>query len=686
MVVGAAIGAQEGVYFLLSRPYTLTAIPAFGPRQELQVLLIPMLVYSLTLGLGGAAWGVLLGLTKPHVSWPGDTPVVRGFYWGWWAFIGLGGYLLLSSKRPIVLQSLLLSPDLLVVGRTLILSLLAGLGTAFFVIRRSRVGMWERTMRVLGAGFSATVASLLLALWTGRLAYAPLAASLGLFVCLELVLFLLLWIALARRPRGGLLLAILLPLTVATGGWIFGKSEGHRAGDTERATGGIRVILITVDALRADHLPAYGYSRISTPAIDHLASQGVLFEHVKSHAPWALPSLCSLFTSLHPSTVGVTSAADRLDDAMVTMAEYTAGAGYVTQAMVTNAWLMQPFNVQQGFDGYLHFEERRLVAYEISNMAWYEAATRLGLARAWPGLARPSAARVTEEAMTWLRDNRERRFFLWVHYMDPHEPYEPPAGFVPRDKEPYLGAFQATSGYLEQTKSRVLTGADVRQLQRLYDGEIQYVDHHLGCLLGAVDSLGLTDSTLVVLVSDHGEEFLEHGDLGHGQTVHEEHLRVPLIIRCPALLPAGVRVPATVRLIDVLPTVLQLLGIEPSRPMQGSNLMDVLAIPGDGRRSCFAEANRSFHPQKALQEGPYKLIVDPLLGQLQVYDLARDSLEQTDLSERMPALVDELSEKLAVVEAENASIAARLPRGIMGGRVVADEFLRTRLRIPGYAR
>jgi hypothetical protein len=231
VVVGAAIGAQEGVYFLLSRPQTLTAIPTFGPRQELQVLLIPMLVYSLALGLGGVAWGVLLGLAKPHLSWPGDTPVVRGFHWGWWAFIGVGGYLLLSSERPIVRQSLLLSPDLFVVGRTLILSLLAGLGTAFLVIRRSRVGMWERTMRVLGAGFSATVASLLLALWTGRLAYAPLAASLGLFVCLELVLFLLLWIALARRPRVGVLLAILLPVTVVTGGWIFGKSEGHRAGD-----------------------------------------------------------------------------------------------------------------------------------------------------------------------------------------------------------------------------------------------------------------------------------------------------------------------------------------------------------------------------------------------------------------------------------------------------------------------
>ncbi len=686
VAVGAAIGAQEGVFYLLNRPQTLIATPTFGARQEIQVLVAPMLVYVVTLAVGGLVWGAVVGLIKPRLFWPGDPASARAFHWGWWAFAGLGSYLVLSLDRPVVLRALLLPPVLFVVGRVLVLSLLAGLGTAFFVIRRSRVGMWGPTVRLLIAAFAASVASLLLALWLGRLAHAPLPASLGLFVCLELLLLLLLWLALSRSRFLGVSLSAVLFLGVLTAGWAWGGPGSAPEGAEGHVTGGLRIILITVDTLRADHLPAYGYRGLTTAALDRLAAEGVTFEQTRAQAPWTLPSFCSLFTSLNPSTIGVQSGADRLDDAAATLAEYLADAGYATQAIVTNAWLMRPFNLHQGFRGYYHFDEREVASYQLSQMAWYRAANRVGLTPAWHGVARTGAGPLTDEAIRWLRANRDRRFFLWLHYMDPHEPYEPPPQFVPASSEPYLGLYQGSSGYLDQTKRRSLSPADIRHFQRLYDGEIQYVDHNVRRLLDALDALRLIDSTLVVFTSDHGEEFLEHGDLGHGRTVYGEQLRVPLILRCPSLLPAGVRVPDRVRLIDVLPTVLDLVNIEPVRPMQGESLLGLVQASGVGSRDCYAEANRSFNQQTSLERGRYKVVSDQLLGHVQVFDLAEDPTEYVDVSRGEPALTAELTEELRTAEMENASVAARLPRSILGGRVVVDEFLRTRLKALGYVR
>jgi arylsulfatase A-like enzyme len=686
VAVGAVIGAQEGIFYLLNRPQTLIATPTFGARQEIQVLLAPILVYAVALAVAGLLWGLVVGLMKPRSFWPGDLASVRAFHWGWWAFAGLGSYLVLSLDRPIVLRALLLPPVLFLVGRVLVLSLLAGLGTAFFVIRRSRVGMWGRTARALVAAFSASISSLLLALWLGRLAHAPLAASVGLFVCLEMLLLLLLWLTLSRRRLVGGAVSALLPLAVLVVGWLWGRPGPAPADSLGHLAGGLRVILITVDTLRADRLPPYGYPGVTTPAVDRLSAEGVTFERARAQAPWTLPSFCSMFTSLNPSTIGVRSGADRLDDAAATMAEYLKDAGYVTQAIVTNAWLMRPFNLHQGFRGYYHFDEREVASYQLSQMAWYRVAVRAGLTPTWQGMARTGAEPITDEAIRWLVSNRDARFFLWLHYMDPHEPYEPPPQYIPVSSEPYLGVYRWNSGYLERTKQRSLTPSDIHQFQRLYDGEIQYVDHNLGRLLEALDFLQLTDSTLVLFTSDHGEEFLEHGDLGHGRTVYGEQLHVPLILRCPSLLPAGTRVPDCVRLIDVLPTVLDLLDIEPVRLLQGESLVSLANAPGAGSRDSYAEANRSFNSQISLERGRYKIISDQLLGGVQVFDLAEDPTEQEDLSRSRPSVTAELSDELRTAEMQNASVSARLPRSILGGRVVVDEFLRTRLKALGYVR
>jgi arylsulfatase A-like enzyme len=327
-----------------------------------------------------------------------------------------------------------------------------------------------------------------------------------------------------------------------------------------------------------------------------------------------------------------------------------------------------------------------VASYQLSQMAWYRAANRLGLAPAWHGVARTGAGPVTDEAIRWLGSNRDRRFFLWLHYMDPHEPYEPPPQFIPASPQPYLGVYQRSSGYLERTKQRTLSPADIRQFERLYDGEIQYIDHNVARLLDALDALQLTDSTLVVFTSDHGEEFLEHGDLGHGRTVYREQLSVPLILRCPLLLPSGMRVPDRVRLIDVLPTVLDLLDIEPVRLLQGESLLGLVQAPGAGSRDCYAEANRSFNSQTSLERGQYKVVSDELLGDVKVFDLADDPQERDDVSTDRPSVAAELAAELRTAQLENASVASRLPRSILGGRVVVDEFLRTRLKALGYVR
>ncbi len=287
------------------------------------------------------------------------------------------------------------------------------------------------------------------------------------------------------------------------------------------------LLLITVDTTRADRLGCYGYERARTPAIDGLASEGVLFEHAYTSSVITLPSHSSIMTGLLPPAHAVRdNGIDRLREDIETLAERLSGAGYRTGAFVCAGVLASAFGLDQGFEQY--DDALSKPAAETDRFA------------------ERNADAVTEAALTWLARSDGRPWFLWIHYFDPHFPYEP--------REPYLTEF-----------------AD-----RPYDGEIAAVDGAIARLLEGRDRAGGPNGTLTILVGDHGEGHGDHGEPTHGVFVFDETARVPLLISGAGLQPEPRRVAEVVRTVDVAPTALDLLGLPPLAPANGVSLRPLL--------------------------------------------------------------------------------------------------------------
>jgi arylsulfatase len=315
------------------------------------------------------------------------------------------------------------------------------------------------------------------------------------------------------------------------------------------------VLVVLVDALRADHLGCYGYPRPTSPTIDSLAARGVVFERAHSQAPWTKPSVASLLTGTYPIQHGVFTGSagdtpghitsDVLADELLTMAEAFKGAGYATAAFVHNAQISSFMGFDQGFDIY---------------------AENLG-----------DAASLTSRFLEWLEAETRRPFFAYLHYLDPHWPYTPPDSLrqlfpVPEGTRQDFNTVNWKIFEREIREGIVqLTPRDAEAMAALYDGEIRFVDSQLARLLDRLGTTGEGERTVLVLTADHGEEFLDHGGVGHGQTLYEEVLHVPLLIVGPET--PATRVPDPVETVDILPTLLELTGQEipeglPGRPLR----------------------------------------------------------------------------------------------------------------------
>jgi arylsulfatase A-like enzyme/Tfp pilus assembly protein PilF len=285
----------------------------------------------------------------------------------------------------------------------------------------------------------------------------------------------------------------------------------------------VDLLVITLDTTRADRIGAYGYAAARTPVIDRLAANGVRFEHAFAPNPTTLPSHTSLFTGLYPPSHGVrANGRYTLEGTHATLAESLAAAGYRTAAFIGAFPLDSRFGLDQGF-------------------GTYDDAVNPRTKTEGRGTAERSAAQVTDSALAWLRGGStvDDPVFLWVHYFDPHSPYAPP--------EPLQG----------------------------YDGEITLVDTQIGRLLGAIEKTRGLDRTLIVLTADHGESLGDHGEKTHGVFVYDATLRVPLVLTHPTLVGRPRVVDdAVVSLIDVVPTVLELLGVEIPAEVDGRHLLD----------------------------------------------------------------------------------------------------------------
>ncbi|MFQ5767302.1 MAG: sulfatase [Acidobacteriota bacterium] len=377
------------------------------------------------------------------------------------------------------------------------------------------------------------------------------------------------------------------------------------------------ILFIVVDTLRPDHLGCYGSRRPVSPAMDELAARSVRFSHALASAPWTLPSIASMLTGLYPSAHRATHIRTRLSLKARTLAERLKEQGYRTAGIVSHTFLSTYLNMNQGFEIYSEKEAQ--------------------------GEDHLSTPGVTDQALQVLRLFKQvhQPFFLFVHYFDPHYRYRrhPEVGFAPSR----AGRLQGNESIEElRAYGDRLGHEEVDFLRDLYDEEIRYTDGGIDRLLRGLREEGFKENTVVILAGDHGEEFLERGWLGHTRTLYQELIRVPLLIGLPRRRQAGRVVEEAVSLVSLVPTILELAGIE-VEPGAFQSPSLVPALEGSAEPSAILsevdfvaykrqDGVKEAH-KKALIVGAMKLIRDESQGRLEMYDLVHDPAEVADLSQ-----------------------------------------------------
>jgi choline-sulfatase len=406
-------------------------------------------------------------------------------------------------------------------------------------------------------------------------------------------------------------------------------------------------LFILVDTLRSDHLSAYGYERETSPALSRLAAAGVRFDRAYAAAPWTKPSVASMFTGQYPHRHGVNFVLDPLPPEAVTVAERLSEAGYSTAGAVSHIFVAGKNGLDQGFDHYDSDEAG--------------------------GHTHISTTGVTRRAIKLLEGFGSEPFFLFVHYFDPHYEYRrhPEFGFAPES----VGRLRGGEDIHDlRAMGADLSPEEVRFLRDVYDEEIRFTDDGIGALLASLESRGLADDTVVIVAADHGEEFFERGWLGHTRTVHEEVIRVPLVIHVPGDPGRGRVVATPISLASLAPTILDFAGIAaPDADFQAASLRPLLegvddAEPGSIRSEVrYVVLNRS-NPQSekaafkyALIRGRYKLIKDFKAKRFELYDLTEDPGEHHNLAAERPGLLREMVVELARTQSRGPAAAAASP-------------------------
>jgi arylsulfatase len=404
----------------------------------------------------------------------------------------------------------------------------------------------------------------------------------------------------------------------------------------------LNVLLITIDALRADHLGAYGYSRPTSPNIDRLARESVRFDRAVSQWPLTSPSFAALMSGTYAHTNGLMrTTAQRMPDRPLMLAELFQAGGYTTRAAVGNVNLARVFNFDQGFDTY-----REL---------WREEDQQQTRAMARNGLELLGDA------------SQSRPFFVWLHFFDPHARYQPPKPFDGMFvKDSHFDPSWRVPLYAESRRNvggiaaNVNLGTEDRVAYYVaqYDAEIRYVDEQVGILLKALADRGLARNTVVVLTSDHGESLGDHNYFfDHGRFPYDDCVHVPMIVRAPGIGKPGGVVTSPVQLIDLVPTLLDLTGLPPNPNAEGKSLRRLLAgeHPGGSRWAyAFTESGYAQNYQRSITSEHYKLVYVPDAGdrrfmkgsELELYDLKADPKETKNLIDEKPEVADRLKREL----------------------------------------
>jgi len=378
------------------------------------------------------------------------------------------------------------------------------------------------------------------------------------------------------------------------------------------ADGGLNLVLITVDCLRADHVGAYGYGKPTTPTLDRLATRGVRFANAFANAPMTLPSIPQLFTS----TVFPTKDLE-------TFLEPIARAGIPSLAIVNNAWI--PLWLSQG----KHAEPPG--TFDVMMTGDFDAKA------------------ITDRALAWLERHRDDRFVLYLHYLDAHTPYAPPKANVALFADPaYRGTIGDTFAGPEGKAAKGYGAADQQKIVALYDAAIRSIDEQIGRLLDTLAKQGQLERTVVAVTADHGEEFWDHGHFFHGQTLYDELLHVPLIVWAPGAAAAGTVIQRPVRMIDLAPSLLEWTALEQPATFEGRRLSEVIVAPDAPGDDLIATATQAQFPTRyALRSGDLKLIESLDTGRRELYAIATDPGEKNDLAAVRPDDLARLEARLA---------------------------------------
>jgi len=401
------------------------------------------------------------------------------------------------------------------------------------------------------------------------------------------------------------------------------ETRGYEeAGDAERAWWGTPALTVArkaplaiiylVDTLRADHTGVYGYSRKTTPELDAFARDAVVFDAAVAHASWTKPSVASILTSRLPGQHRAVQLRDALDPSNVTIAERLDERGWATGAAIANSVIYgAESEFDRGFDVFagLHGEEDRrskLVGADV----------------------------VVDSALAFLRSRQGLPTFLYVHTMDPHVPYEPPPPFD-RMFEP----FPADGHPARDPRTDFREPLDRERMIAQYDGDIAFGDREFGRFVRELKAAGLYEDALVVFLSDHGEEFLDHGGWLHGRSLFDELIRVPLVVKLPGNRGAGTRVAEQVQGIDVVPTVLEAMGLPLAPDLGGEPLQRTLAGGGKPRPALAEISHRGFVAHGVRTEGDKFIRRFSPHDDLLFFDLRKDPGEQANVASRHPERV-----------------------------------------------
>lgn len=387
------------------------------------------------------------------------------------------------------------------------------------------------------------------------------------------------------------------------------------------------VFLICLDAVRPDHLGCYGYSRDTTPRIDRLAGEGAVFEDAVSQAPWTLPSIATVLSSTFPCQHG----ARRTEG---TRAAYGGVSNNFVETLVSNGFETSLFTGGLTLRG------------------------------------KVPAAELSEAALEWLRERLDRRCLIVIHHYDTHSPYVAGRECIERLNPGYEGRFKYSFGDFELLKqARVgrlsevinLSPEELAHIKSLYDCQIMRGDSSIGLIADSLRAWGRLDEAMIIVFADHGEEFLEHGSIDHGQTVYEETIRVPLVIYCPSLITGPRRVGSQVGLIDIGPTILDAVGVEKPSYFEGLSLMPLVSdrfeAPDRPERPCglpvtclISESIARRSEKKAIRRPPWKLIYDPFFGAGELYRISDDPFEQDNVIESHRETASRLTDTLLIMQ------------------------------------